>query len=80
MFFRWIRHESRTKLRSGTNQVVGIFGTGGAPAMKMEPNYGAESITWREYLQRATKYAEMEVYTDCVKYKYKRETPYKHGV
>ena len=29
----------------------------GAPAMKVEPYYGAEPIMWREYLQRATKYA-----------------------
>ena len=35
----------------------------GASAMKVEPNSDAESITWREYLQRATKYAEMGVYT-----------------
>ena len=35
----------------------------GASAMKVEPNSDAESITWREYLQRATKYAEMAVYT-----------------
>ena len=29
--------------------------------MKVEPNYEAEPITWREYLQRATKYAEMRI-------------------
>ena len=34
----------------------------GGSAMTVEPNYEAESITWREYLQRATKYAEMGVY------------------
>ena len=33
----------------------------GGSAMKVEPNYEAESVTWREYLQRATRYAEMEV-------------------
>ena len=32
-----------------------------ASAMKVEPNYEAEPITWREYLQRASKYAEMGV-------------------
>ena len=35
----------------------------GGSAMKVEPNYEAERITWREYLQRATKYSEMGVYT-----------------
>ena len=33
----------------------------GGSAMKVEPNYEAESFTWREYLQRATKYVEMRV-------------------
>ena len=33
----------------------------GASAMKVEPNYEAEPITWREYLERATRYAEMGV-------------------
>ena len=35
----------------------------GASVMKVEPNYEPDPITWREYLQRATKYAEMGVYT-----------------
>ena len=35
----------------------------GGSAMKVEPNYEAEPFMWREYLQRATKYAEMRVYT-----------------
>ena len=35
----------------------------GGSAKIVEPNYEAEPITWREYLQRATKYAEMGVYT-----------------
>ena len=29
--------------------------------MQVEPNYEVEAITWREYLQRATKYAEMRI-------------------
>ena len=33
----------------------------GGSAMKVEPNYEAEPITWRKGLQRATKYAEMGV-------------------
>ena len=33
----------------------------GGSAMKVEPNYEAEPITWREYLQRATKYAEINI-------------------
>ena len=36
--------------------------TGGS-AMKVESNYEVELITWREYLERATRYAEMGVYT-----------------
>ena len=35
----------------------------GGSAMKVEPIHEAEPITWREYLQRAIKYAEMGVYT-----------------
>ena len=35
----------------------------GGSAMKVEPNYEPEPITWRKYIQRATKYAEMGMYT-----------------
>ena len=35
----------------------------GAFAMNVEPNYEAEPFTWREYLQRATRYSEIGVYT-----------------
>ena len=35
----------------------------GGSAMKVEPNYEAEPFTWRDYLERATKYVEMGVYT-----------------
>ena len=35
----------------------------GASAMKVEPNYGAEALTWREYLERAARYAELGVHT-----------------
>ena len=35
----------------------------GASTMKVEPNYEAESIMWRDYLERATKYVEMGEYT-----------------
>ena len=31
----------------------------GGSAMKVESNYEVEPITWREYLERATRYAEM---------------------
>ena len=31
--------------------------------MEVEPNYEAEPITWRGYLERAIKYVEMGVYT-----------------
>ena len=55
--------------------------------MKVEPNYEAESFTWRAYLQRVRKYADtnhvVELFTMgdkifrnggvyCVKYKYIR--------
>ena len=49
----------------------------GGSAMKVEPNYEAESFTWREYLQRATC---RNVGVNCVKFKFKRETIYEHGV
>ena len=35
----------------------------GGSAMKVKPNYEAEPTTWREYLQRAIKCAEMGLYT-----------------
>ena len=35
----------------------------GGFAMKVEPNHEAEPITWREYLERATRYVVMGVYT-----------------
>ena len=35
----------------------------GRSAMEVEPNYEAEPITWRDDLQRASKYVEMGVYT-----------------
>ena len=34
----------------------------GSSVVKVEPNYGAEPFTWWEYLERATRYAEMGVY------------------
>ena len=35
----------------------------GASGMNVKPNYEGEPFTWREYLQRATRYSEMGVYT-----------------
>ena len=62
----------------------------GGSTMKVEPNYEAESFTWRAYLQRVRKYADtnhvVELFTMGDKifrnggvYKYIRETLYKHG-
>ena len=34
----------------------------GGSDMKVESNYEAEALTCRDYLERATKYAEMGVY------------------
>ena len=62
----------------------------GGSGMKVEPNYEAEPFTWREYLQRARNYAEINHVVEMVTtgdkifrnggvYKYIRETLYKHG-
>ena len=47
--------EGRIKAFRHLKKAIYICGS----AMKVQPNYEAEPITWREYLEGATRYAEM---------------------